>query len=81
MFSLNSANSVTKNCHYSKRARNWPLSHLLCKRPGCYHTASKTHVRDSIFEFSLIHTSVVISFPEFTNSVKVLLYLGKTLLS
>ena len=22
--------------------------HFLCKRPGCYHSASKTHVRDRI---------------------------------
>ena len=25
--------------------------HLLCKRTGCYHRASKTHVRDRIFKF------------------------------
>ena len=51
-------------CHYSKRARTY---HLLCERPGCYHNASKTHVRHRIFKLSQNHTSV-----------KVLLYLGKT---
>ena len=33
--------------HYSERART---CHLLCKRPGCYHSASKTHVRDRIIK-------------------------------
>ena len=33
--------------------------HLLCERPECYHSASKTHVRDSIFKFSPIHASVI----------------------
>ena len=35
-------------CHSRKRART---CHLLCKRPGYYHSASKTHVRDRIFKF------------------------------
>ena len=60
MFSLN---SVTKNCHYSKRARTF---HLLCKRPGCYHSTSKTHVRERIFKTSPINASVIYQIPEFT---------------
>ena len=47
---------------------NLPLSHLLCKSPGCYHSASnsKTHVRDRIFKSSPIHhASVIVNFPEF----------------
>ena len=32
--------------------------HLLCKRPGCYHSTNKTHVRDRIFKLSPIHASV-----------------------
>ena len=47
---------------------NLPLSHLLCKRPGCYHSTSKIHVRDRIFKSSPIHASVVISFPEFSSA-------------
>ena len=44
--SLNSANLVTKNiCYYSKRDQT---CHFLCKRPGWYHSASKTLVRDMI---------------------------------
>ena len=50
-------------CHYSKRAQT---CYLLCKRPGCYHIANKTHVRDRIFKLSPFHASVIISFPEFT---------------
>ena len=38
---------------------------LLCLKPGCYHSDSKTHVRDKMFELNLIHASVIISFPEF----------------
>ena len=33
--------------------------HLLCKRPGCHHSTSKTHVRDRIFKLSPIHASVI----------------------
>ena len=46
-----------------------PPSHLLCQRTGCYQSDRKTHVRDSIFELSLIH-----------NSVKAMPHLGKTLM-
>ena len=63
MFSQNSMNSVTEKFVYSKRIRT---CHLLCKRPGCYHSASKTHVRDRIFKLRPIHASLIISFPEFT---------------
>ena len=34
-------------CHYNKRAQT---CHLLCKRPGCYYSTSKTHGRDRIFK-------------------------------
>ena len=47
-------------CHYSKRARTCCL---LCKRPGCYHSTSKTHVRDRIFKLSPIHASVIYQIP------------------
>ena len=43
-------------CHYSKTA--WTC-HLLCKRPGCHHSASKTHVRDKVFKLTPIHASVI----------------------
>ena len=48
-FSLNSVNSVKK----------MPPSHLLCKRPAYYHSASKTHVKDRILKLSPIHASVI----------------------
>ena len=32
-------------CHYSKRT--W-ICHLLCKRPGCYHSTSKTRKRQDL---------------------------------
>ena len=32
---------------------------LLFKRPECYHSTSKAHVRDRIFKFSPIHASVI----------------------
>ena len=41
---------------FIKRART---CHLLCKRPRCYHSTSKTHVRDRIFKLSSIHASVI----------------------
>ena len=41
-------------------------SHPLCWRPTCYHNTNKTHVRDMVFKLSLIQTSVIIRFPEFT---------------
>ena len=43
-----------------KRART---CYLLVKRPGCYHSASKTHVRDRIFKLNPIHASVIYHFP------------------
>ena len=42
-----------------------PHSHLLCKRPACYPSTSKSHVRDNIFKSSSIHASLIINFPEF----------------
>ena len=50
MFSLNSANSVTKICHSVKGFEPLPPSHLLRKRPGCYHSTSITRVRDRNFK-------------------------------
>ena len=58
-FSLNSANSVTKICYYSKKIRTWHTSQLSCKWPGCYQSARKTHVRDNIFKFSPVYASVI----------------------
>ena len=66
--SLNSLNSVTKNiCHYSKRTRT---CHLLCKRPGCYHSASKTHMRGSLnwAQFMLQWFIRFLAFAESTDS-------------
>ena len=48
-----------------KRART---CHFLCKRPGCYHRASKTRVREMIFKLSLIHASVIYQITEFNES-------------
>ena len=46
--------------HYSKRTRT---CHLLCKRPECFHSTSKTHVRDRIFTLNPIHASVIYQVP------------------
>ena len=43
-------------CHYNKSIQT---CHLLCLRPGCYHSDSKTHVRDRIFKMSSIHALVI----------------------
>ena len=48
------------NSHYTKRTRT---CYHLCKRPGCYHSASETHVRDRIFKLIPIHASVIYQFP------------------
>ena len=47
-------------CRDSKRART---CHLLCKRPGCQHSASKTCVRDGIFKLTPGHASVIYQIP------------------
>ena len=47
-------------CHYSKRART---CHVLCKRPTCHHSSSKTHVKDGIFKLTPIHASVIYQIP------------------
>ena len=54
-----------KKIVYSKRTRT---CHLLCNRPECYHSASKTHMRDRIFKSSPNHASMIIRFPEFSES-------------
>ena len=33
--------------------------HSLSKRPGCYHSTSRTRVRDRIFKLNPIHGSVI----------------------
>ena len=43
---------------------------LLCKRPGCYHSASKTEVAERIFKLSPIHASV----PKFAEVLFTLLH-------
>ena len=53
----------------------------MCKRPGCYHSTSKTHVRDRILKLSPIHASVTIRFPEFAEFSEFLIHLGKTLMN
>ena len=47
-------------CHHSKRVQT---CHLLYYRWGCYHSASKTHVRDKIFNLTPIHASVIYQIP------------------
>ena len=58
----------TKCCHWI-RCKRTRTCHLFCKRPGWYHSTSKSNVweRERIFKLSLIHTSVIFRFPEFTN--------------
>ena len=58
-FSLNvckflSLNSETKICHSVKGLKPLPPSHLLCKRPACYHSASTTHVHCSLWENNFV---------------------------
>ena len=57
MFSLNSVTKIL----YSKTIIQ--TCHLLCKRPRCYYSTSKTQVADRIFELSLIHASVIYQIP------------------
>ena len=40
---------------FIKRAQT---CHLLCRRPGCCHSTSKTQVRERIFKLILIYASV-----------------------
>ena len=37
--------------------------HLLCKRPGSCHRASKTHSRGKISKVSIVHASVIYQIP------------------
>ena len=48
--------SDKKFYQYSKRVQTCSL---LCKRSGCYHSTSKTQVRDKIFKLSPIHASLI----------------------
>ena len=52
--------SDKNSCHHSKGIQT---CHLLCKRLGCYHSTSKTRLRDRIFKLSPIHASVIYQFP------------------
>ena len=54
MFSLNS-----NICHYSKRAWTCHPAILLCKRPWCFDSTSKTYVRHRIFKLSPIYASLI----------------------
>ena len=36
---------------------------IQCKRPGCYNSVSKTHVRDRIIKMTPIHASVIYQIP------------------
>ena len=58
-----SLNSVTKYLSLQYKDSNLPPSPLLCKRPECCHSASKTHVRDRIFKFSPIQASLIYQVP------------------
>ena len=64
MFSQNSLNSVTKIFVTIVKGLEPATQAPLVL--GCYHSASRTHVRDRIFKLTPIHTSVVIRFPELT---------------
>ena len=37
--------------------------HLLCKRPRCYNSASKTQVAERVFKLNPIHASVIYQIP------------------
>ena len=59
-----------------KRARTCHPATSCVKRNGCYHSASKTHVRDRILHWAQSMLQWLIRFPEFVEfrlSVKVLL--------
>ena len=61
-----SANLVTK-VFVIKKART---CHLLCKKPGCYHSTNKTQVTCSPFKLIPIHDLVIFRFPEFTEIIE-----------
>ena len=56
--------------------RAWTCN-LLCRRQECYHSSSKTHVRDRIFQLSPIDASVIYQIT-WILITRVLLHLGKT---
>ena len=59
--SLNSANSVTKIFVITVKGLKLTIS---CVRDQpCYHSPSKTHVRDKIFKLATIHVSVICQIP------------------
>ena len=46
-----------------QKGSNLPHSHLVCRSSGCYHSASKTRVRDKVFKLSPIHASMIYPIP------------------
>ena len=72
MFSLTSANSVTKVFIIKRIIGTW---NLLYERLRCYHKADKTRVTERIFKLTLIHASVILS--DFLNSLNFRSTLGK----
>ena len=54
MLSMNSANSMKK----SLSLKGLESATSCVRDPGCYHSTSKTHVRDRIFKLNPIHASV-----------------------
>ena len=78
MFSLNSVNSVTKILYFKNIV---PTCHLLCKRPRCYQSASKTQVAQRIFKLNPFMLQWFTGFPEFAEFTEFLIHLGKSRLS
>ena len=60
------------------KGSNLPPSHLLCKGPGCYHSTGKTDVERGCFNWAQFMLQWFLDSLNSVNSVKVLLYLGKT---
>ena len=72
---LNPANSVTKIFVITVTGPK-PATSYTCKRPECYHSASKTHMRDRIDPKSYFS-----DLSDSLNEMKVPLHLGKTPMS
>ena len=68
------ANSVTRNIIFQKIIGT---CHLLCKRPRCYHSTSKTKVAERIFKLSPVH-ALVIYLISWIRWIEYLIQLGKT---
>ena len=70
MFSLNSANSVTKKIF--KKGSCTRTNYLLCEKQRLYHCTTETQLTEKTVKLILIHASVISQ-----DSLKVLLHLGK----